>query len=109
LWKIAILSLLAHPGFSKTNLQIETVKQGGGGWAGKLSEDLVFKIGMSPSVGALPQIRAALDPNAKSGEFYAPRYFVTGAPVTRPFVRPLTGRAIKKLWDLSESETGISI
>lgn len=105
----SIMSLLSHPGFSKTNLQIETVKQGGAGFVGKLSEDLVFKIGMSPAVGALPQIRAALDPKAKSGEFYAPRYFVTGAPVTRPFLRPLTNRAITKLWELSEAETGIKI
>lgn len=105
----SIMSLLSHPGFSKTNLQIETVKQGGAGFVGKLSEDLVFKIGMSPAVGALPQIRAALDPKAKSGEFYAPRYFVTGAPVTRPFLRPLTNLAITKLWELSEAETGIKI
>lgn len=104
-----ILSLLSHPGFSKTNLQVETVKQGGGGWMGKLSEDLVFKIGMDPATGALPQIRAALDPNAKSGEFYAPRYFVSGAPVTRPFLRPGSNRIIEKLWELSEKETGISI
>lgn len=105
----SIMSLLAHPGFSKTNLQVETVKQGGAGFVGKLSEDLVFKIGMTPAVGALPQIRAALDPNAKSGEFYAPRYFVTGAPVTRPYLRPLANRAINKLWELSERETGVAI
>lgn len=106
---LSMMSLFAHPGFSKTNLQFETVKQGGGGWMGKLSEDLVFKIGMDPAVGVLPQLRAALDPSARSGEFYAPRYFVTGAPVTRPILRPFTNRAIKKLWSLSEQETGISI
>lgn len=104
-----IMSLLSHPGFSKTNLQVETVKQGGAGFVGKLSEDLVFKIGMTPAIGALPQIRAALDPKAKSGEFYAPRYFVTGAPVTRPFLRPFANRAIDKLWELSERETGVKI
>ena len=107
--KSPIMSLLAHPGFSKTNLQIETVKQGGAGFVGKLSEDLVWKIGMTPEVGALPQIRAALDSKAKSGEFYAPRYFVTGAPVIRPFLRPLASRSITKLWELSERETGVSI
>lgn len=104
-----IMSLLAHPGFSKTNLQIETVKQGGAGYIGKLSEDLVFKIGMTPDIGALPQIRATLDPKAKSGEFYAPRYFVKGAPVTRPFLRPLARHSIDKLWQLSEKETNVSI
>jgi len=107
--KSPVMSLLAHPGFSKTNLQIETVKQGGGGWAGKVSEDLVFKIGMTAEVGALAQLRAALDPHAKSGEFYAPRFFVSGAPVTRPFLRPFANRAIKKLWALSEAETKVRI
>lgn len=104
-----LMSLLAHPGFSKTNLQVETVKQGGAGWMGKLSEDLVFKIGMEPAVGGLPQLRATLDPKAQSGEFYAPRYFVSGPPVTRPYLRPFAHKAIKKLWQLSERETGVSI
>lgn len=107
--KLPIKSLLAHPGLSQTNLQVETVKQGGGGWAGKVSEDLVFKMGMSAAEGALPQIRAALDPKAKSGEFYAPRYLAAGAPVKRPFLRPFSNRIIKKLWQLSERETGVGI
>jgi hypothetical protein len=29
--------------------------------------------------------------------------------VTRPFLRPLANRAIKKLWVLSEQETGLKI
>lgn len=102
-------SFLAHPGLSHTNLQIETQRQGAAGLVGKASEYLAAKVGMEPEVGALPQIRAALDPKAQSGEFYAPRYFVVGAPVTRPFLRPFTKRDIKRLWELSEHETGIAI
>ncbi len=107
--KKSAMSFLAHPGLSHTNLQIETQRQGAAGSVGKASEYLAAKVGMEPDVGALPQIRAALDPRAKSGEFYAPRYFVTGAPVTRPFLRPFTKRDIAKLWQLSERETGIAI
>lgn len=102
-------SLLAHPGLSHTNLQIETQRQGAAGAVGKASEYLAARVGMEPEVGALAQIRAALDPRAKSGEFYAPRYFVAGAPVTRPFLRPFTKRDIAKLWELSERETGVAI
>lgn len=104
-----IKSMLAHPGLSHTNLQVATFEKGAAGAAGSIFKSLAASIGMEPEVGALPQIRAALDPKAKSREFYAPRYFVKGAPVTRPFLRPLANRAIKRLWELSEKETGFKI
>jgi NAD(P)-dependent dehydrogenase (short-subunit alcohol dehydrogenase family) len=104
-----IKSMLAHPGLSHTNLQVETYAKGASGLAGSISKSLAASIGMEPRVGALPQIRAALDPKAKSRQFYAPRYLAIGAPVTRPFLRPLANRAIKKLWALSARETGLKI
>lgn len=107
--RLPIKSLLAHPGFSRTNLQVETVNQGGGGKVGDLSLWLVNNIGMSPEVGVLPQVRAALDPNAKSGEFYAPKYFTSGPPVSRRYLRPCSKRAIRRLWQLSEQETGLAL
>ena len=104
-----MMSLLAHPGLAHTNLQVETFNKGAAGWAGTVSKYLAAKVGMEPEDGALPQIRAALDPKAKSGEFYAPRFLSTGAPVKRPFLRTNNQRNIKKLWKLSEAETGIAI
>lgn len=102
-------SLLAHPGLSHTNLQVKTYEMGAGGWAGGFFKSLAAKTGMSPADGALPQIRAALDPKAKSGEFYAPRFVNTGSPVKRPILRTNNRRNIKKLWELSAQETGITI
>lgn len=102
-------SMLAHPGLSHTNLQIETQEKGAAGWAGTLSKYLAEKVGMEPERGALPQIRAAIDPKAKSGEFFAPRFFTNGAPVKRPFLRSNNRSNIKKLWDLSERETGVEL
>lgn len=102
-------SLLAHPGLSHTNLQVKTYEMGAGGWAGGFFKNLAAKTGMSPEDGALPQIRAALDPKAKSGEFYAPRFVNTGSPVKRPILRTNNRRNIKKLWELSAQETGIAI
>lgn len=102
-------SLLAHPGLSHTNLQIETQRQGAAGAMGKASEYLAAKVGMEPEIGSLPQLRAALDPKAKSGEFYAPRFLSTGAAVKRPFLRPFAAKNVAKLWELSERETGVAI
>ena len=102
-------SLLAHPGLSHTNLQVKTYEMGAGGWAGGFFKSLAAKTGMSPADGALPQIRAALDPKAESGEFYAPRFVTNGSPVKRPILRTRNNANIRKLWELSEKETGIGI
>jgi NAD(P)-dependent dehydrogenase (short-subunit alcohol dehydrogenase family) len=103
------MSLLAHPGLSHTNLQVETFNQGAVGWSGTFFKNLAARIGMKPDEGALPQIRAALDPKAKSGQFYGPRFGTNGAPVKHPILRTNNRRNIAKIWDLSEKETGISI
>lgn len=103
------MSLLAHPGLAHTNLQIETFNQGAAGWAGAASKYLAAKVGMEPERGALPQIRAALDPKAKSGDFYAPRFLSTGVPVKRPILRTRNRQNIVKLWALSERETGVAL
>jgi NAD(P)-dependent dehydrogenase (short-subunit alcohol dehydrogenase family) len=103
------MSLLAHPGLSHTNLQVETFDRGAAGWAGTVSKYLAARVGMEPSEGARPQIRAALDPKAKGGEFYSPRFGNNGAPVKHPILRTRNKANIRKLWELSEKETGISI
>ena len=103
------MSLLAHPGLSHTNLQVETFDRGAAGWAGTVSKYLAARVGMEPSEGARPQIRAALDPKAKGGQFYSPRFGNNGAPVKHPILRTRNKTNIRKLWELSEKETGISI
>jgi NAD(P)-dependent dehydrogenase (short-subunit alcohol dehydrogenase family) len=103
------MSLLAHPGLSHTNLQVETFDRGAAGWAGTVSKYLAARVGMEPGEGARPQIRAALDPEAKGGEFYSPRFGNNGAPVKHPILRTRNKANIRKLWELSERETGISI
>ena len=103
-------SLLAHPGLSNTNLQAQTVQQGGGGLAGGLSHRLATRLGMSAEEGARPQLRAATDPAARGGEFYAPRFVNTGPAVRRPVLRRVgMGQAIATLWQVSERETGVDL
>ncbi len=105
-----VASLVAHPGYSNTNLQAQSYQSTGGeGRSQKFFHTMVQRVGMSPADGALPQLRAATDPEAKGGELYAPRFVNSGPAVRRPILqasrRP---RDLEILWELSERETGIS-
>jgi NAD(P)-dependent dehydrogenase (short-subunit alcohol dehydrogenase family) len=101
-------SLLAHPGLSNTNLQANSVLQTGGGAGQDFFHRMATTIGMSAADGALPQIRAATDPQARGGEMYAPRFINAGPPVRRPVMRRLgLEKAIAGLWEVSERETGV--
>ena len=100
-------SLLAHPGLSNTDLQAHSVAETGGGASQRFFHLLARFTGMTPARGALPQLRAATDPAARGGQFYAPRFVNFGAPVRRPFLRRIgLTRDIDALWDVSERETG---
>ena len=103
-------SLLAHPGLSNTDLQAVSVEGSGGAPVQKFFLWLTHRSGMAPADGALPQLRAATDPNARGGEFYAPRFGNSGPAVRRPILRRLgMRRAIDRLWELSERETGLTV
>jgi NAD(P)-dependent dehydrogenase (short-subunit alcohol dehydrogenase family) len=106
---VAAASLLAHPGLSDTGLQADAVASGGGGPIGQFFHWLVKLTGMSPAQGAMPQIRAATDPSARSGEFYGPRFVNNGPAVRLPLFRPGGDAAIRSLWQVSERETGIKL
>ena len=103
-------SLIAHPGLSNTDLQAVSVEETGGGLSQRFFHGLAGSTGMSPRVGARPQLRAATDPAAQGGEFYVPRFFNNGPPVRRPILRRIgMDRAIARLWEVSERETGLKI
>ncbi|MFN7148575.1 MAG: oxidoreductase [Microthrixaceae bacterium] len=103
-------SLIAHPGLSNTDLQARTVREGGGGATGSLSESLAARTGMSAEVGARPQLRAATDPAAKGGQFYGPRFVSFGPAVRLPILRRWDlDSGIDRLWSVSARETGIDL
>ncbi len=103
-------SLLAHPGLSHTNLQVHTVDEGGGGWTAPMWRWLAARTGMEAADGALPQLRAATDADARGGEFYAPRFINNGPPVRRPILRRIgLQKAIATLWAVSEDLTGVEL
>lgn len=100
-------SLVAHPGFSNTDLQTHSARVHGGA-SQRFFAKTVQWVGMPPAKGALPQLRAATDPEAGGGELYAPRWVNTGPPVRRP-VTGLRNRPdnMQTLWDVSERATGV--
>jgi NAD(P)-dependent dehydrogenase (short-subunit alcohol dehydrogenase family) len=101
------VSLVAHPGFSNTDLQAHSAREHGGA-SQRFSARTVRWVGTPPSKGALSQLRAATDPEAGGGELYAPRWVNTGFPVRRPVTgwrnRP---DDMETLWGVSEDATGI--
>jgi NAD(P)-dependent dehydrogenase (short-subunit alcohol dehydrogenase family) len=62
-----VLPLLAHPGLAKTQLQVTSAAAGG------MDGNAEFmNMAQSAEDGATGIIRAAMDPEAKSGDFYGP-------------------------------------
>ena len=100
----------AHPGLSNTDLQARTVAEGGAGQGAHMAHGLAGLVGMSAEKGARPQLRAATDPRARGGQFYAPRFGNAGAAVRRPVLRRIgMQKSIDTLWDVSERETGVKL
>ena len=95
-------SLLAHPGFARTNLQPKSV-EANRSWQEKFAYKLMNPMFQSAKMGALPQIAAAILPNAKGGEQYGPKYNFKGYPsICRNAPKALDQNSRKKLWKISE-------
>ncbi len=101
-----IRSLLAHPGYAATNLQLS-------GPTGAMKFGMRIGnafIAQSADMGALDQLYAATDPGAESGEFIGPRRMRErrGTPtVVRPDPNATDPALARRLWDLSEEMTGV--
>ncbi len=103
-----VKSLVAHPGLSRTELQAQSVEATGGGRSQRGGHWMARNLGMSAAEGALPQLRAATDPDSQGGEYYGPRWGFTGVPVRRHIAswyrKP---EDMTTLWNVSERETGV--
>ncbi len=59
--------------------------------------------------GAWPTVRAALDPDAVSGQFYGPSRNMSGPPVAiAPVPSSATPEFGAHLWALAEERTGVT-
>lgn len=97
-------SLVAHPGFSHTELQAESARLSGG-TSQRFFAVAVRRFGMSPARAALSILRAGTDPKARGGELYGPLWFTFGPPVRKPVLLRREDEA-EELWRVSEEATG---
>jgi NAD(P)-dependent dehydrogenase (short-subunit alcohol dehydrogenase family) len=103
---IPIRSVLAHPGYSATNLQTS----GPTGIMKQLMKVSNRLIAQSVDMGALNQLYAATDPAVESGQFIGPdgRGESRGFPtVVAPVESAKDPETARRLWDVSEKLTGV--
>jgi NAD(P)-dependent dehydrogenase (short-subunit alcohol dehydrogenase family) len=101
------ISLAAHPGVTGTNMLNSVAYL----WFLKPTIPLAKRIFQSPAKGALPLIRAAVDPNAEGGQFYGPDGLLQfgGDPVVVSSSKASLDRENgRMLWKTAQELTGIS-
>jgi NAD(P)-dependent dehydrogenase (short-subunit alcohol dehydrogenase family) len=104
------ISLAAHPGIARTDLwrtssSLERMLMSP--WL----RPLTFWVAQNAQAGALPVLHAALDPEARGGEYYGPGGWseYTGRPKRVDSSPASHDRSAQlRLWQLSEELTGIS-
>jgi len=101
-----VSALAAHPGFSSTNIGGHL----GPHWFSWIQKPLMAGVIQSASMGALPTLRAAVDPRAEGGQYYGPRGpgGLRGHPVVVSSNAASHDREdARRLWDTSEELTGV--
>jgi len=104
--KINCMALAAHPGLSDTNLGHYMMEK----WYFRLLMPLFFRLAQPASMGALPELRASVDPAAKPAEFYGPdgKRQMKGYPiVVQPKEKAFNKEDARKLWEASEKLTSV--
>lgn len=101
-----VLAVAAHPGFSNTNLGRHVE----GKLLFKILIPFIKNMSQDQAAGALPQIRASVDPNVKGAEYYGPdgKKEMNGYPVlvqSNDASHNLKDAA--RLWEKSEELTGV--
>jgi NAD(P)-dependent dehydrogenase (short-subunit alcohol dehydrogenase family) len=97
------IAVAAHPGVSSTNLDRHIGDRG-------IFSVISKNMSQTSAMGALPSIRACVDPDVKGGQYYGPGNFMnmTGYPIlVRSNARSHNKKDAKKLWELSEKLTGV--
>jgi NAD(P)-dependent dehydrogenase (short-subunit alcohol dehydrogenase family) len=112
-----ILSNAAHPGLTKTNLQISGPSHGRSKPSTmerlyKLSWRLTPFLWQEIDEGILPALYAATSPQAEGGAFYGPHGIYEaaggGVAVAKVPARARNDADCRRLWDISEKLTGVS-
>jgi NAD(P)-dependent dehydrogenase (short-subunit alcohol dehydrogenase family) len=114
-WRL--VSNAAHPGFTKTNLQLSGPSQGKASPTllerfYRLSRNLTPFAWQEIEEGILPALYAAVSPDAEGGTFYGPRGLLeaAGGGVTLAKIpdRARNDADNQRLWEASEQLTGVT-
>jgi NAD(P)-dependent dehydrogenase (short-subunit alcohol dehydrogenase family) len=100
------IAAAAHPGGTSTNLSRHVEER----WYFRALRPLFELLAQSAAMGALPTLRAAVDPEAKGGQYYGPGGFMEyrGYPVVVQSNGASHNKAdAKRLWEVSEELTGV--
>ncbi|MGE5287830.1 MAG: oxidoreductase [Micromonosporaceae bacterium] len=105
------LSVGAHPGYSRTELQYRGPRLGGGGISARVMGWATRFAGQPAARGALPVLRAATDPDAEGGDYYGPGGpgEARGSPRKVRYAEKAHDEQLaNRLWQTSESLTGVT-
>ncbi len=100
------IAVAAHPGLSSTNLSSHLEDSP----AYKIAGPLMGRMAQSAAMGALPTIRAAVDPAVNGGDYYGPRGFMQqgGYPIrVDSNAKSHNQDDAQTLWQVSEELTGV--
>ena len=100
------LATAAHPGWARTDLQCHAAKH----WWWTAAKPIEGMFSQSADDGALPTLMAAVDPEARGGEYYGPSGFMEGKGSPKKVgssKRSHDGAAQQRLWAISEELTGV--
>jgi NAD(P)-dependent dehydrogenase (short-subunit alcohol dehydrogenase family) len=104
------IALAAHPGNARTSLWKSSSRLENAVISPRLRL-LNFWLVQDAERGALPTLRAAVDPSVRGGEYYGPAgaFQYTGDPIrVQSSARSHDLGARRRLWDVSEELTGVS-
>jgi len=107
-----LLSAIAHPGYTRTNLQSSGPNLG----REKKRFNPMFDLPLLPSqdvvIGTEPLLFAATDPDARQGAYYGPRGFGGLVGTTKKVDLPRSTRGVDlaaSLWAVAEQLTGTTV
>lgn len=104
--KLNIKTTVAHPGVSDTNL----FNNIGGSFLQSILRSFFNKMVQPAAMGALPILRACVEPNITGGEYFGPGGFaeMKGFPIqVKPMKKATDKNNIQKLWEFSEKVTTV--
>lgn len=99
-----VVALAAHPGTARTELG-----KVGTSLTNTVMSNFTAVLVRDAHAGAISQVRAAVDPELRGGEFVGPRWMAFGSPrLENPSKRARNVDDARQLWDISEKLTGVT-